>query len=110
MKPAEHVLLSERFDVPLLRTVQQGTENVVMICDKELLGKKFKEGELTIEVKESFYGGHDASVEKCIAALQSATIANLLGSIIKKAVSAGIIDQNNVIKIQKVLHAQLIRL
>ncbi len=96
--------------LPLLRTVQTPRENLVVICDKELLGKKFKDGKLQIEVKESFYRGSEASVEKCIEALRCATVANLLGSIVECAVEAGLIDRCNVLKIKGVQHAQLVRL
>jgi len=96
--------------LPLLRTIQTRGENLVIVCDRELLGKKFKEGNLQIEVKESFYGGREASVEKCIEALRNATIANLLGSIVDCAVEAGIVDRRNVLRIKGVKHAQLVRL
>jgi hypothetical protein len=96
--------------MPLLRAVQTQGENLVVICDKELLGKKFKDGELQIDIKESFYGGKEASVEKCIDALRNATIANLLGSIVECAVEAGIVDRCNVLEIKGVQHAQLVRL
>lgn len=62
------------------------------------------------EVRESFYMGEKASVEDCLAALQSATIGNLVGSIVEHAVKAGIIDRTNVIRFQNVPHAQLVRL
>ena len=96
--------------LPLLRTIQTQSHNLVVVCDKELLGKKFKDGKLQIEVKESFYGGHEASVEKCIETLRNATIVNLVGSIVDCAVEAGIIDRCNVLKIKGVQHAQLVRL
>jgi hypothetical protein len=83
---------------------------MVIVCDEELLGKKFTHGELKLEVKESFYGGQKASVEECLAALRSATIGNLVGSIVKHAVEAGIIERGNVLYFQEVPHAQLVRL
>ena len=95
--------------LPLLKTIQTRGENLVVICDKELLGKKFKEGKYQIEAKESFYGGNEASVEKCIEALKCATIANLLGSIVKHAMEVGIIERGCVLEIQGVQHAQLVR-
>jgi len=80
-----------------------------VVCDPELLGKKFKQGELKLEVKESFYRGTEASVKECLAALREATIANLVGSIVWHAVKVGIIERANVFKIQSVPHAQLFR-
>lgn len=97
-------------NLPLLRTIQTQGENLVVICDKELLGKKFKDGKLQIEVKESFYGGKEESVDKCIEALRNATIANMLGSIVECAVEEGIVDRSMVLRIKGVQHAQLVRL
>jgi len=95
--------------LPSLRVVRTQGEVLVVVCDPELLGKKFKQGELKLEVKESFYRGTEASVEECLAALREATIANLVGSIVWHAVKVGIIERANVFKIQNVLHAQLFR-
>ncbi|MDH5685866.1 MAG: DUF424 family protein, partial [Hadesarchaea archaeon] len=43
--------------MPSLRVVRTQGEVLVVVCDPELLGKKFKQGELKLEVKESFYRG-----------------------------------------------------
>jgi hypothetical protein len=83
---------------------------MVIVCDEELLGKKFTNGEFKLEVKESFYGGEKAGVEDCLAALRSATIGNLVGSIVEHAVKAGIIERGNILYFQGVPHAQLVRL
>lgn len=96
--------------MPQLRIRKLKNETLVTICDEELLGEKFTEGKLKLEVKNSFYLGEEASVEKCIEALKEATIANLVGSIIKHAIKADIIDPDNVLKIQDVPHAQMARL
>ncbi|MFH1821008.1 MAG: DUF424 family protein [Methanobacteriota archaeon] len=90
--------------------VQTQSENLVVICDKELLGKKFKDRKLKIEVKETFYRGNEASVEKCIDALRNATIANMLGSTVECAVEAGIVNRSSVLDIKGVKHAQIVRL
>ncbi|MGC8816428.1 MAG: DUF424 domain-containing protein [Candidatus Hadarchaeum sp.] len=97
-------------NLPLLRIIQTQGENLVIICDRELLGKKFKEGKFQIEVKESFYCGREATIDECIQALRNATIANLLGSIVDHAIDAGIIEKRNVLRIAGVPHAQLVRL
>ncbi len=96
--------------MPFLRVIRTQGEVLVIVCDPELLGKKFKQGKLRLEIKESFYRGVEANVEECIAALREATIANLVGSIVGHAIKAGIIERANVLKIQNVSHAQLVRL
>ena len=95
--------------MPFLRVIRTQGEVLVIVCDPELLGKKFKQRELRLDVKESFYRGTEASVKECIAALREATIANLVGSIVGHAIQAGVIERANVIRIQNVLHAQLVR-
>ena len=94
--------------MPYLRVIRTQGEVLVIVCDSELLGKKFKQGKLRLEVKESFYRGTEANVKECIAALRKATIANLVGSIVGHAVKAGIIERENVLRIQNVPHAQLV--
>lgn len=95
--------------MPLLRTIRTQGEVLVVVCDAELLGKKFKKGELQLDVKEPFYKGDEASADECIVALRSATIANLVGSIVEHAVNAGIIKRENAIYFGEVPHAQLVR-
>lgn len=82
----------------------------MIVCDEKLLGKRLKDGRFNLDVRESFYGGKKASVEKCIEALQCATVANLLGSIVNSAIEVGMIDRGSVLTIQGVPHAQFVRL
>ena len=96
--------------MPLLRIIKTRGEVLVVICDKDLLGKEFRQGEFRLKVSESFYRGEEASVEKCISALNEATIANLVGSIVEDAIKAGIIDPHCVMRIQNVPHAQMVRI
>ena len=98
------------FSSPVLRTIRTQGETLVVICDAELIGKKFKQGKLKLEVKESFYRGEEAGVDECLTALREATIANLVGSIVEHAIRAGILERANVVRIQNVPHAQLVRL
>jgi hypothetical protein len=75
-----------------------------------LVGKEFREGKFRLRVNESFYRGEEKSVGECLAALRGATVANLVGSIVEHAIKADIIKPENVIHIQNVAHAQLVRL
>ncbi len=77
------------------------------VCDSELLGERFEDGDFQLEVDREFYEGKEASVEECLEALEKATIANLVGSIIKHAIEAGYINSDYVIEIEDVPHAQM---
>jgi hypothetical protein len=94
----------------LLRVIRTRDETIVVVCDRELVGKTFRKREMKLEVKASFYNGKEASVEECINAIRNATIANLVGSIVKHAVKEGLIEEEGVIRFQKVPHAQLVRM
>lgn len=84
-------------------------ETLVSVCDEELIGEEFREGEIKLEVSSSFYSGEEVSVEECIEAIKDATIANLVGSIVKHAIEAGIINSERVLEIQGTPHAQMAR-
>lgn len=96
--------------MPQLSVKKRGSEVVVTICDKELFGETFEEGNLKLEIDESFYGGDEASMDECLGALKDATIANMVGSIVDHAVEAGYVNPDNVLEIERVQHAQMVRL
>jgi len=54
-------------------------EVLVAVCDEDIVGKEFKEGDLKIEIKEDFYGKESYSEEEVKRALRQATIANISG-------------------------------
>lgn len=90
-----------------MKIYRQSGEVVVAACDAELLGETFEEGELILKVT-SFYDGFACSEEELVVNLRAATSANLVGKrVIQAAVSAGFIDEECVIKIGGVPHAQL---
>lgn len=95
---------------PLLRVVKIKEEILVTVCDKKLLGKTFRRGGMKLEVKKEFYDGIEADMDECIRAVRKATVANLVGSVVKHALKAGIICEEGVFYFQGVPHAQLVRM
>ena len=96
--------------MPLLRVMRVQNEVLVAICDADLLGREFKEGDFRLKPSQSFYCGKEESVEACLEALKEATIANLVGSIVGHAIKAGFINRANVVRIEGVPHAQMVRM
>lgn len=84
--------------------------DVVALCDKELLGKKFEEGKFQLHIKENFYKGKESSEEEVLRILsgmarEDATF-NIAGeNSINAALKAGIINENSVRKIQGIKFA-----
>ncbi len=95
--------------MPQLSMKRKSGEVVVTVCDSELFGKKLREGNLSLEINESFYGGEEMRIEECLEKLKEATIANLVGSVVDHALEEGLLDEENVLEIEGVRHAQLAR-
>lgn len=94
-----------------INLIGEGEEKVLAACDEELLGKKFCEGDLKLEVSRDFYGGELVEVDVFANLLKNVRIANLCGKhTIKKAIELGLVSKNSVIVIQGVPHAQMLKI
>ncbi|MFA4955846.1 MAG: DUF424 family protein [Candidatus Methanoperedens sp.] len=84
---------------------------IVAVCDSDIIGKKFKEGNLVLKLEESFYKGCEASENEIKDALACASIANIAGKrSIACAVGNGFIDQDTVIYVDGIPHAQMVQI
>jgi len=84
-------------------------EVMLAACDADLLGKRFEEGEIHIEVRKEFYFETYVSEKTFRNALRMATIINLVGeNVIRIAIEEGIVDENNILRIQNIPHAQAV--
>ena len=84
---------------------------IIAVCDKDIIGKKFREGELVLKLDEGFYKGDESHEKDVKDALSYATIANVAGKkSIACAVDCGCIDPDAVIFIDGVPHAQMVRI
>lgn len=65
---------------------------IIAACDKELLGKTLKFGEIEINVSERFYGGKLVNEEELMVLLEEADVLNLIGNkVIEVAERLGLI-------------------
>ncbi len=91
----------------ILVKVHEGT---VALCDANLLGKTFEDEKRQLKVSEQFYGGEEKSLEEVRAILSDATNMNLVGEeVIGVALEEKIINQEDVVLIEGVPHAQVYR-
>jgi hypothetical protein len=94
-----------------LKVYRQGVEVLVAVCDSDLVGKKFAEGRLHVEVTSDFFGEEKASSQDVEAALKSATIANFVGCCaVEHAIKLGYVNRENVLSIDGVPCAQMVRM
>ncbi|MFH1311051.1 MAG: DUF424 family protein [Nanoarchaeota archaeon] len=91
----------------------QAYRDIVAVCDKELLGKRFEEGKFQLDVKENFYKGKDADRIKILKIMkemskEDATF-NIVGEkSINTALEAGIISKEEIRRIKGIPFALIL--
>ena len=92
-----------------VKTVRQGRDTLVAVCDAELLGKTLEGGRTPFCVSEQFYKGTLVDVEEALKAMGKASICNIVGKrIVEAAIEKGMVQKAAVIYIGDVPHAQLV--
>ena len=91
--------------------IRKWREHVLLaICDAELLGKTFRDGEIFFTVHEEFYKGLKMDAEEAIKLIEQSTIVNMVGqNIVTKAIERGFVHPDAVLKISGVPHAQIVK-
>ena len=83
-------------------------EVLLAVCDLEILGRTLDE-EMRFQVSESFYGGRKCSEDMLAELIEEATIINAVGSnIIRFLVEKGYVEEDKVIRVGGVPHAQVV--
>lgn len=92
-----------------VKTHKAEEREVVAMCDEEILGKTFEEGDLCLDVKKSFYEGNLVDEEQAAQIMKNADILNLVGEkTVSLAIKIGVVSKIHIIKIKGVSHAQVI--
>lgn len=98
-------------DKVYVKTVTQGRDMLVAVCDEEILGKTLEGGKVPFKVSEGFYKGTLGEVDEAIAAMKQATICNLVGKkIVEAAVECNMVHERAIIYFGDVPHAQIVKL
>jgi uncharacterized protein len=84
---------------------------LVSVCDRNVLGETFENGDVSITVTEEFYGGEEADESEVAATLARASVGNLVGErAVALAIERGHVDETNVLDIDGTPHAQFLRM
>ena len=82
---------------------------ILAVCDSNLAGKKFIEGDLQLDLSSDFYKGEEVNEEKIKELLKQAYIVNLAGKkCVGFALKLGIVEESHIIKIGGIPHAQCV--
>ncbi len=88
-----------------------GIRMVVAVCDKELLGKKFSEGEVVLDINKDFFEGFLTDIDEALHYVENAFTAMLVGeNIVQEAIKAGLIHPEAVLKVSGIPYAHVVRL
>lgn len=83
---------------------------VVAVCDMDILGKRFEENGVILQVTRDFFGGERASPKEVAEAIGKCITANIVG---KKAVEVlirdNVVNPESVITVSGQKHAQIFR-
>ena len=89
------------------RDTDEGT--LVAVCDRDVLGETFENGQVSLTVDEEFYDGEEADEQAVLDSLAQCSVANLVGTeAVSLAVEHGFVDEENVLDLDGTLHAQLL--
>lgn len=84
---------------------------LLAVCDADIIGKTFQDGELEVNISTHFYKGDLVDEAEVLASLRAAFSGNFFGkNAVKLAVKVGLVDKDEVKKIAGVPHAQFIRM
>lgn len=81
--------------------------DVVAICDSDLIGKRFEEGDFQIDVKESFFKGEDLEEKEVAEIIKNMKLEDATFNIVgedstKLALQLGLISEEGIKKIQDI--------
>ncbi|MDN5366700.1 MAG: uncharacterized protein PWQ11_111 [Candidatus Diapherotrites archaeon] len=102
------MFINMNFRFKLYRTPEA---TVLAVCDSELLGRVFREGEVVLNVSRSYYGGEEADAGRLRELLAEADIVSLVGEgCISVAVDMGLAEWRFVKRVEGVPHLNVYRL
>tara|TARA_Y100000310_G_C20572000_1_gene758536 strand:+ start:752 stop:1048 length:297 start_codon:yes stop_codon:yes gene_type:complete len=89
----------------MLIKIHKSYRDVIAICDSELLGKKFKEGKMELDLTGEFFNGDDKTEEEILEIIQDSgkedATFNIIGeNSIKTGLKAEIIDEKGIKRVQ----------
>ncbi len=87
--------------------ITQGGKLILAICDSDIIGKKFEDGDKQLDLTSQFYNGAEMTEEEVLKLLPKACSMDIVGKrSVEFAERYNLIDQTRVIYVKKIPHAQ----
>ncbi len=93
----------------IVKIHKRENRTVVAVCDSDLVGRKFEEGERQLDLTGDFYKGEERDDKEVGDIIRNADIVNLVGpNAVKIGLQEEVITQDHVITIAGIPHAQAV--
>lgn len=87
---------------------QTSNGKILVVSDKEILGRKFEEGKLQLDLSKDFYQGEEKPEAEIKALINAAYLLHLTGKKTLKFFSGlGLIDKKRILVVQGIPHAEV---
>lgn len=87
------------------------SSQVVSACDSDIVGKRFEEKDIVLDIPESFYGGKEKAIDDIISAISASGSAVIIGNTITAELEKrGIISESHISSIAGQKYAMIFRL
>ena len=84
---------------------------LVSVCDPDVLGETFENGQVSLTVEADFYDGEEVDEDAVVDSLARCAVANIVGTrSVEVAIEHGFVEEANVLDIEDTRHAQLLRM
>lgn len=94
----------------MIAKVHKTKDNKMMlvVCDKDLIGRKFTDGEKQLDLTSDFYKGTEKTKAEISDLMRNCSMLNLVGeNTLKIAVDEELISSKNVLRISDIPYAQI---
>ena len=82
---------------------------LIVITDSEIVGKKFEEGKLQLDLSKDFYKGEEKNEEQTKVIIKEARHLHLTGEkTVALGISLNLVDKDKIITVQKIPHAEVV--
>jgi len=96
-------------ELKMIVKIHQGPHGAVLVVtDSDLIGKRFEEGKIQLDLKAKFYAGEEKHEEEIKKLVQGAYVLHLTGEkTVKLFLKWGLIEEEKVLVVNRVPHAEV---
>lgn len=93
----------------IVKIHKKNNRTIVAVCDKDILGRKFEQDDLQLDLASDFYAGAEMDEKEAGDLIRNADIINLAGrNSVKIGLEEGVIEESHIIEIAGIPHAQAV--